>query len=101
MDASLQIDINKCEFETTRCKYLGLIITPDGINMDEAKVKAITAWQPPKTVRDLQKFLGFTNFYRRFIRNFSKIAQPLNDLLQKKIPWHWEREQQAAFDMLK
>ena len=63
MDAGLQIDINKCEFETTRCKYLGLIITPNGINMDEAKVKAITAWQPPKTVRDLQKFLGFANFY--------------------------------------
>jgi hypothetical protein len=101
MDAGLQIDINKYEFETTRCKYLGLIITPDGINMDEAKVKAITAWQPPKTVWDLQKFLGFANFYQRFIRNFSKIAQPLNDLLRKRIPWHWEREQQAAFDTLK
>jgi hypothetical protein len=101
MDAGLQIDINKCEFETTRCKYLGLIVTPNGINMDEAKVKAITAWQPPKTVRDLQKFLSFANFYRRFIYDFSKIAQPLNDLLRKRTPWHWEREQQAAFGMLK
>ena len=69
--------------------------------MDEVKVKAITAWQPLKTVRDLQKFLGFANFYLRFIRNFTKIAQPLNDLLRKKTPWHWEREQQAAFDTLK
>jgi hypothetical protein len=50
MDAGIQIDINKCKFETTRCKYLGLIITPDRINMDKAKVKAITAWQSSKTV---------------------------------------------------
>ena len=101
MDAGLQIDINKCEFETTRCKYLGLIVTPNGIDMDKAKVKAITAWQPPKAVRDLQKFLGFSNFYRRFIRDFSKIARPLNDLLRKGIPWHWGQEQQAAFTTLK
>ena len=101
MDAGLQIDINKCEFEMTRCKYLSLIITPNGIDMDEAKVKAITAWQPPKTVRNLQKFLSFSNFYQRFIRDFSKIARPLNDLLRKGIPWHWGQEQQAAFTTLK
>jgi hypothetical protein len=101
MDDSLQIDINKCEFETTHCKYLGLIITPNGIDMNEAKVKAITVWQPPKIVQDLQKFLGLSNFYRRFIRNFSKVARPLNDLLQKEIFWHWEQEQQAAFTTLK
>jgi hypothetical protein len=87
MDASLQIDINKYEFEMTCCKYLGLIITPNSIDMDEVKVKAITAWQPLKTIRDLQKFLGFANFYQRFIRDFSKVAWPLHDLLQKKVPW--------------
>jgi hypothetical protein len=101
MDTSLQIDINKCEFKITCCKYLGLIITSNGINMDEMKVKAITVWQPPKTVRDLQKFLGFANFYQRFICDFSKIAQPLNDLLRKRSSWRWEREQQAPFSTLK
>ena len=50
---------------------------------------------------DLQKFLGFSNFYRRFIRDFSKVARLLNDLLQKGIPWHWGQEQQAAFTILK
>jgi hypothetical protein len=69
--------------------------------MDEAKVKAIMAWQPPEKVWDLQKFLGFANFYQRFICDFSKIAQPLNDLLRKRTLWHWEREQQAAFGTLK
>lgn len=50
MDAGLQIDINKYEFETTHCKYLGLIITPDGIDMNKTKVKAITTWQLPQMV---------------------------------------------------
>jgi len=100
-DAGLQIDINKCEFETTRTKYLGLIITLEGIEMDSDKVTAISSWLPPSSVRDLQKFLGFANFYRRFIRNFSQLCRPLNDLLKKGTPWQWERAHQQAFESLK
>jgi hypothetical protein len=81
--AELQIDIHKCEFETTKTKYLGLIVTPGGIQMDPAKVKTIRDWFPPPNLKDLQKFLGFANFYRRFIRDFSKISAPLNELLRK------------------
>ena len=100
-DAGLQIDINKCEFETTRTKYLGLIITPDGIEMDPAKVDAILSWEAPTSVRDLQKFLGFANFYRRFIKDFSRLSQPLNNLLKKGTQWQWGRPQQLAFSELK
>jgi hypothetical protein len=100
-DAGLQIDIDKCEFETTRTKYLGLIITPDGIEMDPEKVATITSWKPPPTLRDLQRFLGFANFYRRFIRDFSKKAKPLNDLLRKGMAWSWKPAHQEAFDNLK
>lgn len=100
-EAGLQIDINKCEFETTRTKYLGLIISPRGIEMDPAKVDAITSWQPPTSVRDLQRFLGFANFYRRFIRGFSAVAMPLHSLLRKKEAWVWGTEQQRAFDELR
>jgi hypothetical protein len=100
-DAGLQIDINKCEFETTRTKYLGLIITTEGIEMDPAKVTAISSWLPPLSVRDLQKFLGFANFYRRFIKNFSQLCRPLNDLLKKDVPWQWGRAHQQAFANLK
>ncbi|KAI1007441.1 hypothetical protein K3495_g780 [Podosphaera aphanis] len=82
--AGLQIDINKCEFETSRTKYLGLIITPDGIEMDPTKVKTITSWEPLNSVKDLQKFLGFANYYRRFIR-----------------AWNWGDAQQVAFEQLK
>lgn len=99
--AGLQIDINKCEFETTRTKYLGLMITPDGIEMDPEKVKAIVSWRAPTSVRDLQRFLGFSNFYRRFIRGFSTIARPLYDLLKKGTSWDWTSSQQEAFNTLR
>jgi hypothetical protein len=101
MEAGLQIDINKCEFETTETKYLGLIITPGGIKMDPEKVQTIIKWTPPLCLKDLQKFLGFANFYRRFIRDFSKICRPLNDLMQKDKLWHWGDEQHSAFEDLK
>ena len=80
-EAGLQIDITKCDFETNRTRYLGLIITPEGIQMDPTKVATIKEWkEPPLHVQELQRFLGFANFYRRFIKDFSKIAQPLYDL---------------------
>jgi hypothetical protein len=101
IEAGLQIDIHKCEFETTKTKYLGLIVSPGGIQMDPVKVKTIRDWLPPPSLKDLQKFLGFANFYRRFIRGFSKIAAPLNKLLTKNSPWRWDDEHQHAFDDLK
>ena len=66
-EAGLQIDITKCDFETTRTKYLSLIISPESIRMDPTKVEAIAQWKEPQRIRDLQRFLGFTNFYHRFI----------------------------------
>ena len=100
-EAGLQIDIAKCEFETKRTKYLGLIVTPDGIQMDTEKVKTIVEWKEPPGVKDLQKFLGFANFYRRFIKDFSKHTQPLTNLLKKGIPWRWEDSHKQAFAQLK
>ena len=83
IDAGLQIDINKCEFHTKKTKYLGLIITPWGIEMDQEKVTAIASWLPPTNRKQLQRFLGFANFYRRFIKDFSGTARPLYDLTKK------------------
>ncbi|KAJ6437919.1 reverse transcriptase [Purpureocillium lavendulum] len=101
IEAGLQIDINKCEFETTKTKYLGLIIASDGIQMDPDKVATVTGWEKPANVRELQRFLGFANFYRRFIRDFSSICRPLNDLLRKESAWCWAERQQHAFMQLK
>ncbi|CAJ2511912.1 Uu.00g075370.m01.CDS01 [Anthostomella pinea] len=80
--ANLHIDIGKCEFHTTKTKYLGLIISTDGIGMDPEKVDALLDWESPRNVKDLQHFLGFANFYRRFIRGFSSIARPLTGRLK-------------------
>ena len=76
--AGLNADVNKCEFCITKTKYLGIIITTGGIEMNPEKVKAVIEWEPPETRRQLQRFLGFANFYRRFIYGFASIAWPLH-----------------------
>lgn len=84
--AQVFIDIDKCKFHTTKVKYLGLILTTEGIEMDPEKVSAVQAWQLPRCLKDVQAFLGFANFYRRFIRGFSHICKPLTALTQKDVP---------------
>jgi hypothetical protein len=69
--------------------------------MDPEKVKTIIEWKEPPGVKDLQKFLGFANFYRRFIKDFSKLTQPLTNLLKKGIPWRWEDSHKQSFAQLK
>lgn len=68
---------------------------------DPAKVKAVTEWPTPTTRRLLQRFLGFANFYRQFIRNYSLVAPPLTRLTSTKLPFHWTPEAEAAFNKLK
>jgi hypothetical protein len=77
----------KCEFEKTEIEYLGLVIREGEICMDPTKVEAVRNWPVPKTLRDVRGFIGFANFYRRFIKDFSKIARPLHDLTKKDTPW--------------
>lgn len=79
----LYVKGEKCEFHVRTVKFLGYIISPNGVEMEESKVKAIREWSRPKMVKEMQPFLGFANFYRRFIRSFSCIAVPLTSLLKK------------------
>jgi len=81
--------------------FLGVVIGPDGIEMEKEKVDGILSWPQPKTVRDVRKFLGFANYYRRFIKDFARVARPMNMLMQKDEKWRWEEPQQKAFDELK
>jgi len=69
--------------------------------MTTQKVEVITAWLPPAKIIDVQSFMGFANFYRRFIKGFSKIAKPLTDLTKKGIKWNCTNACQEAFDELK
>jgi len=87
--AGLQASISKCEFHVTRTKYLGFIITTEGIEVDPEKISVIKKWAVPTTVRGVQSFLGFCNFYRRFIKNCSGIARALHRLTRQNVPFNW------------
>ena len=80
--------LEKCLFHQTEMEFLGFIATTDGLKMDPKKVEVIVSWKVPKTVRDVQCFLGFANFYRIFIKNYSQVAAPLTRLICKdKLEW--------------
>jgi hypothetical protein len=100
-DNDLYLKAEKCKFMKEKLEYLGLIILHNHIEMDPVKVEGITEWPRPTKVKDVQAFLGFCNFYRRFIQDFSKIAQPLYDLTQKNFEWNWSGKCKEAFTALK
>jgi hypothetical protein len=101
-DAGLQVDIDKCEFETKSVKYLGFIIEAGkGIRVDPEKVRAVELWERPKTVKGVRGFIGFANYYREFVPNFSSVAMPLTTLTKKGVPLVWTDECEAAFERLK
>ena len=83
----LYLKAEKCEFEKDRVEYLGLIISPGKIEMDPVKVEGVSKWPSPSNVKEVQSFVGFANFYRRFIKDFADIARPLHDLTRKDAPW--------------
>jgi hypothetical protein len=91
----------KCKFEKTRIKYLGLIISEDHVEMDPVKVVGVAEWPQPKNKREVQSFLGFANFYRRFIKDFSHHARPLFDLTRNDQKWKWDTSEATAFQKLK
>jgi len=91
----------KCEFEKKEVKYLGLVIRQGEVRMDPAKVKAVADWPTPKNLKEVRGFIGFANFYRRFIEGFSKICRPLHDLTKKNTPFTWGENQQKVFQFLK
>jgi hypothetical protein len=100
-ESDLFIKPKKCEFEVTKTDYLGFIIEEGQISMDLTKVQGIADWSAPRTVKQLRSFLGFCNFYHKFIQNYSDKCQPLNQLLQKNTVWDWTEERHTAFESLK
>ena len=81
--------------------FLGVIIGSNGIEMEKEKVDGVLSWPEPKNVKDIRKFLGLANYYRRFIKDFAQIARPMNMLTRKDVKWQWGGEQQKMFDELK
>ena len=96
----LFLKLEKCEFEKTEIEFLGMVISHGHVSMDPVKVNGVRDWPTPKNKKDIQSFLGFANFYRRFIKDYGRIAKPLTRLTGKET-WQWEPEQQEAFEALK
>jgi hypothetical protein len=97
----LALKLSKSIFDAPRMDFLGMIIGQGKIEMDPSKLTAIRDWKPPASVKGIRSFLGFANFYRKFIPNFSNVVAPLNLLTRKDQPWLWTPLQQRAFDSLK
>lgn len=100
-ESDLFLKPEKCNLEVTEVEFLGMIVRPDHIAMDPTKLNGIRDWPTPTSVKGVRSFLGFGNFYRRFISHYSDLARPLNDLTRKDQTWTWGPEHQHAFDTLK
>ena len=109
---NLKLAPQKCKLFQKSVKYLGHIVSADGVSVDPEKTDKVSSWPVPSNANDLHRFMGFANYYRRYIDGFAKIAQPLTKLLRgtnctKKSrkttspDWVWQVEQQQAFDKLK
>src|SRR5690606_20119807 len=101
LKAGLYLKPEKCEFHKTQVEYLGLIVSTEGIKMDPAKVAAVVEWEEPQNVKDVQSFLGFANFYRRFINGYSRIVASLTNLTHKDKPFDFNDKCRNAFNQLK
>jgi hypothetical protein len=99
-DARLFANLEKCTFCTDRVAFLGYVVTPQGVEVDEVKIDAIKSCLILGTLTQLQSFLGLPGFYHRFVRDFSSIAAPLNDLMKKGVSFHWGAAQDQAFHTL-
>ena len=91
----------KCLFEKKLMEFLRVVLEKGQIHMDPTKLKGVADWPPPRSVKDVRAFLGFTGFYWYFVPHYSQIARPLIDLTQKAVPFHWELPQIRAFETLK
>ena len=100
----LAISLKKSVFHVDTVEFLEYIVRKDGVTMSKKKVESILSWKAPQSVKDVQIFIGFENFCRRFIENYSKVCKPITDTLRTKGDkqlWFWGPEEDKAFEELK
>lgn len=100
-DNHLFAKAEKCSFHAAEVEYLGYLVGPSGIRMDPSKLESIRTWPLPRCLKEVQSFLGFCNFYRRFIYRYSQLATPLTSLTKKDVKFNMGEEQVQAFEALK
>jgi hypothetical protein len=97
----LYAKLGKCEFWLKEVPFLGHIISKGGISVDPSKVESVLSWNTPQNVSEIRSFLGLAGYYRRFIEEFSKIAKPMTELLEKGKTFEWTPRREASFQELK
>ena len=97
----MKLQPDKCEFLRKEVSYLGHVIGQTGVRPDEKRTEAVKEYPEPRTTREVKGFLGLAGYYRRCIPNFSKIANPLTELLKKNTPYVWNDKTKEAFISLK
>ena len=97
----LFVKLEKCVWKVREVGFLGGIIGEDGVRMEKEKVQGVIEWPVPKSMKDVQKFLGLANYYRQFVKDFAMIAKPLHETTRKDKKWNWGERQQKAFEELK
>lgn len=100
-EAGLTLKPSKCHFAMSSLKLLGYAVGRDGIRPDKSKVQAVSDFRTPRSVKDVQSFIGLCNYYRKFIKDFSMIARPLHDLTKKGRKFEWSEREEGAFRLLK
>ncbi|GJP39741.1 hypothetical protein CLOM_g24084, partial [Closterium sp. NIES-68] len=95
------VKLSKSDFALEKVQFLGHIVSAQGVHVDPKKIKAVRTWKSPENVKELQQFLGFANYYNRFVPQYAKLAAPLTNLLKKNTPYKWEPQHQEAVEQLK
>ena len=86
---NLFVKPEKCVWKVREVGFLGVIIGEDRVRMEKEKVQRVIEWPVPKSVKEVQKFLGLANYYRRFVKDFAKIVRPLHEMTRKENKWSW------------
>lgn len=100
-EADLKINPQKCNLFKDQVKFLGHVVSSDGVATDPAKLDSVTNWPIPKNVKQVRSFLGLCSYYRRFVKNFADIAKPLHSLTEAGRKFEWIKPCQESFDTLK
>ncbi|CAI7839790.1 unnamed protein product [Closterium sp. NIES-53] len=95
------VKLSKSEFALKKVQFLGHMVSAQGVHVDPKKIEAVRTWKTPENVKELQQFLGFANYYNRFVPQYAKIATPLTNLLKKNTLFKWEDVHQQAMEQLK
>ncbi|CAI7924826.1 unnamed protein product [Closterium sp. NIES-54] len=92
------VKLSKSDFALKKVQFLGHMVSAEGVHVDPRKIEAVKKWKVPENMKELQQFLGFTNYYNRFVPQYAKIAAPLTDLLKKDTPFKWDTPHQQAME---